>query len=190
MTLIDSPVLYLDQIRSASRIDFTIYGENEAPVGSVTTEGNVLARMLSGPRRLVVSDHEGAAFVLVEDVPNLGRDRLEILSPSGGALATVTKEFTFVRKVLTVTIGGEPSFELRERDMAETNFQIVGAVGPLANVSRFYPGFAARFMNKSSYCISFAGGIGIETRQAILGTVVSVAVIRAKERTAVRNPTA
>jgi len=180
-TLATESVLVLSQITSFARCDFDILGADGAVVGSVTTEGGAVTRLITGPRRLTVLDGDGMPYVVIDDPPNLGRDRYDLYDGSGVAVGRITKEVTFLRKRLTIEVG-DRSFELNERDLRDREFDIAGPSGRLASVRRDWPGIGSALLGRSRYVVGFEADEDPEFRRAALGAVLAVELIRLKAR--------
>ncbi|MFZ2260200.1 MAG: hypothetical protein WAV52_05550 [Luteococcus japonicus] len=106
MSLLDHDVLVIDQVTSFLRNDFQIFDAQGQPVGQILTQGSGLSRAIMGTRQLIVAEPDGTQVMVVDDVPNFGRDTFDLLGPDGNRFAEVIKQFTLFNKHLTVQTGG------------------------------------------------------------------------------------
>ncbi|MEI2652167.1 MAG: hypothetical protein V9G12_08430 [Microthrixaceae bacterium] len=181
-TLTTSPVLVMKQLTSTTRCDFDILDGTGAVVGAVVTQGGALGRFLTGPRQLTVSDRDGSPYVHVDDAPNFGRDRYDLVAPDGARIGRITKEFTFFRKRLTVEVAGGRSYEMNERDLMDREFDISGPGGRLVSVRRAWPGIIDSLLSRSTYVVAFEADEDPVLRRAALGAVIALELIRLKAR--------
>ncbi|CAM3056736.1 MULTISPECIES: LURP-one-related/scramblase family protein [Dermacoccus] len=178
MALLQSDVLVIDQVTSFMGNDFAIMDAGGQPIGRIGTDGGALKRLALGNRELTILDTDGSLFMRIDDVMNFGRDRYVLLDPSGHQFGEVVKEFTLFSKRLTVNL---PDATLQlSGSFFEREFEVVGPGGPVARVSRRWPGIGAAFLGKERYVLGFTPGVPGPTRAATLGAVVALDLIRAK----------
>lgn len=181
MGLIDADVLIIDQVTKLLRTDFEIH-EGDQVVGQITTLGNPLARMFGGHREFLVSEPDGTQVLRLKDVMNfMSRDTYEVLDGGDRSLGTLRREFTLVHKKLSFVPadGGDPlevrgSFFGHEYTIAVRNEAV-------AQISRRWAGLAQSLLGGQRYAVTFLPGAGPRLRQIILGTVVAIDLVRAKD---------
>lgn len=181
MTLLATDVLVMDQVRTFMANDFAVHDAAGARVGEIRTQGSALSRMFLGSRQLSVHDADGSRVVLVDDVVNFGRDRFALLDGQQRQLGEVVKEFTVFRKRLTIRLADGEVLDVEGR-MFDFDFRITGAGGPVGQVSRQWAGVAAGLLGRSRYVVTFAPGVPAQLRAAVIGAVVAIDLIRAKEQ--------
>ena len=158
--------------------DFAIMDAGGQPIGRIRTDGGALKRLALGNRELTILDTDGSLFMRIDDVMNFGRDRYVLQDPNGQQFGEVVKEFTLFSKRLTVNL---PDATLQlSGSFFEREFEVVGPGGPVARVSRRWPGIGAAFLGKERYVLGFTPGVPGPTRAATLGAVVALDLIRAK----------
>lgn len=151
-------------------------------MGEIRTEGSVLSRMVLGSRRLAVHDTDGSVLVRLGDVMTIGRDRFVLQDGQGYEIGRLVQELTFFRKRLTVQLVNGEGLHVQGR-LFDYDFEIAGPGGSVARVSRQWPGLAAGLLGRNRYVVSFDTGAPVNLRVAVLGAVVALDLIRAKEET-------
>ncbi|MGO4957171.1 LURP-one-related/scramblase family protein [Luteococcus sp. Sow4_B9] len=182
MAILDNDVLVIDQVTSWLRNDFQLMDPHGTQVGQILTEHAGLARAFLGSRKLSIAEPSGEVVMVVDDVPNFGRDTFDLLDAQGQRFAEVVKQFTLFTKHLVVhTSLGDLSLQ---GSFWEREFEVTGDGGVAAQVSRSYPGIGAAFLGKERYVLSFSPDLPVALRAGTLGAVIALDLIREKERAA------
>ena len=181
MTLLETDLLVMDQVRTFMANDFAVHDAAGARIGEIRTQGSALSRMFLGSRQLSVHDADGSPVVLLDDVMTFGRDRFALLDGEQQPLGEVVKEFTFFSKRLTIRLADGQALDVEGR-MFDVDFRVSGPGGAVAQVSRQWAGLAAGLLGRSRYVLSFAPGVPAPMRAAVIGAVVAIDLIRAKEQ--------
>lgn len=181
MRIADHDLLVVDQVTSFVADDFAIRDRAGAVVGDIRTQGGALSRMLMGSRELAVHEADGTLALRVLDVVSFGRDRFEVVDGAGAPLAEVVKEFTVFRKRLSLRCADGQVLDLRG-SFLDHDIEVVGPLGVAARVSRQWPGLAAGLLGRERYVIGFGDRVPAALRHAVLGGVVALDLVRAKEQ--------
>lgn len=180
MTIFAQDLLVFQQTKNISKNDFAIRDGAGVQVAHVETGGSALGRMFAGARQLTVFDGPGNPVLQVKDTMTLGRDRLEILDGQGNPLASLVKRITFFKTRITIDFQGE-ELEM-SGDIWGFDFQVTGAVGALASVSREWSGMGNALLGKSTYALRLAPSLTIGQRQAVIGSILALDLIREKQK--------
>lgn len=182
MGLLDQDVLVIDQVTSFMSNDFAIHDETGQVVGQIQTEGGLGSRMVMGNRRFTVVDSDGSVLLQIHDTPNIGRDKFELSDASGAAIGRLVKQFTLFGKKLSLQLPGS-EMQLAGR-LFDFNFEVTADSTTIATISRSWPGLAGGLLGRSRFVVAFAPPATPEMRRGIIGAVVAVDLIRAKEERA------
>ncbi|MFZ2501174.1 MAG: phospholipid scramblase-related protein [Nocardioides sp.] len=181
-------LLIVDQVTSFFANDFAITDDQGAPLGTIRTEDGVGSRLLMGNRELSVYNNEGELQVHLSDVPNFGLDSFELTGPSGEAIGTIYKEFTFFSKRLSVELPAAPDagtttdrLEI-SGDLFDYDFTATLNGQPAAQVARRWPGLGEALLGHNRYVVLFDRSLPELPRKALLGAVIALDLIRAKKR--------
>lgn len=184
MGLIDADVLIVDQITRLFRSDFDIH-EGDQVVGHIATEGSGMARFFGGNRDFLVTEPDGTQVLRLRDVMNfLSRDTFEIVDGGDQPLGALRREFTMFAKRLTFVPadGGDPmevkgSFFGYDYELSVRN-------EPVADISQRWGGLAQSLFGGQRYAVTFHPGASPRLRQIILGTVIAIDLLKAKDAAA------
>lgn len=179
MGLLQHDTLVIDQVTNVMSNDFAISDADGQQVGSIRTEGNALKRMFLGSRRLLVLDDDGTALLRLEDTMTLGRDRMEITDGDGRPLASLVKRMSFLKSRITVVVD-DTELDLTG-NMWGFDFTMSGPRGELATVARSWSGLGKALLGHSRYVVRLTPGVPARERQAVLGSVIALDLIREKE---------
>lgn len=179
MTIFDQDLLVFQQTKNISRNDFAIFDGAGGQVAHVETGGSALGRMFTGARQLTVFDGPDNPVIQVNDTMTLGRDRLEILDGQRQPVADLVKRITFFKTRISINFRGE-ELELIG-SIWDFDFQITGPTGVLATVSRQWSGMGNAFLGKSTYAVQIAAQLNVGQRQAVIGAVLALDLIREKK---------
>ena len=181
MSILDHDLLVIDQVTSFLSNDFAIRDQEGSVVGQIVTEGSALERIFVGSRQLTVLDDDQTVLVRINDVPNFGRDRFHLSDAAGNQVGEVVKQFTFFSKHLTVQLTNGEVYELAGR-LLEFDFEVQGPTGQICRVTRDYAGLGSWFLGHNRYVTQFAPGLADHAKASIIGAVVALDLIRAKEQ--------
>lgn len=179
MSSLMNDVLVFQQTRNLVKNDFAIMDEQGQQVGHVETGGSTLGRLLKGPRELTVFDGPERPVIRVKDTMTLGRERMEILDATGAPLASLVKRISFFRTRISLDLQGE-EIDL-QGDIWGFEFQISGPSGVMGAVSREWSGVGNAFLGMSTYALRLAQHLTATQRHALIGAVLALDLIRAKE---------
>lgn len=184
MGLLDQDLLVMDQVTNFLSNDFAIRDANGAEVGSIITQGSTLRRMFLGSRQLMIHDEQGRPVVMLDDVMTWGRDRFELALPNGQPIAHLVKQFTFFSRRISLELTTGEYLEVQGH-FFDHDFEVVTADGRLAaRVARRWPGLAAGLLGHNRFVVELAPGLPEHLRVTVIGAVVALDLIRAKEKQA------
>lgn len=180
MSLFNHDTLIIQQVTGFVTSNFDIQTPEGHTVAQIRTEGSLGSRLLKGNRTFTVVDEFGHPVLLVRDPMNLIRDTYELNDADGTTFAHVRKRFTFFRKRMDIepTTGGV--VEMHGNFLGfEFEFQLGDTIP--ARVSRTWSGAARGFLGHSTYALIFDPQAPEEIRKAIIGGMIALDLIRAKE---------
>lgn len=179
MTLFSQDVLVFQQTKTLTKNDFAILDGAGGQVAHVETGGSTFGRLFAGARHLTVFSGPGNPVIQLKDTMTIGRERLEILDGQGNPLASLLKRITFFKTRITIDLQGE------ELEMSGNiwgfDFQINGSRGTMASVSREWSGMGNALLGKSTYALRLAPELTLIQRQAIIGSILALDLIREKQ---------
>lgn len=179
-TLLMEPVLQLQQVTSFMSNNFDIFNQNGEAVGIIATSGSAMSRMFMGSRTLQVTEADGRPVVKIEDTVNFLRDTFELTDPAGRPLAHLRKRFTFFKQRVDMHLADGTVVELHG-SIFDFNFEFRIGQGSPAQVSRQWSGIGNALIGRSTYTLAFADDVPPHLRAAIIGGVVALDLIRAKQ---------
>lgn len=170
----------MHQVTGFMSNNFDIQNQQGQVVGMIATSGSAASRFLMGSRSLHVFEADGQPLLAINDTVNFARDTFELTGPDGEPLAHVRKRFSFFRQRVDLHLADGTNVELHG-SVFDFNFEFrVGELVP-ARVSRQWSGLARGLLGRSSYVLSFAPDVPPRLRAAIIGGVIALDLIRAKE---------
>lgn len=179
MGILTHDTLIIDQVTNLLSNDFAVSDADGRRIGRIHTEGSVIGRIVKGSRRLVVIDEDEAPLLRLRDTMNMGRDRMEITDATGQPLATLVKKITLMRSRFSVELDGVPLDLIG--NMWGFDFTMTGPRGTLATVSRSWSGVGRALLGHSRYVVELSPDLAPRERQAVLGTVIALDLVRAKQ---------
>lgn len=171
--------LVIQQTRSFLSNDFAIEDEHGRILGRVLTQGSVAGRFLKGNRSFDLLDDRAQLLLRIRDPFDLGFDRYELYKPDGSLLANIQKHFSLLTKRLSIEL---PYLTLNlEGDLFQYSFKIMAGNTVAAQTSRQWGGLSAAIRGKSRYGVRFDPAAPAEVRLAMIGGLVALDLIRAKD---------
>lgn len=177
--LLTSDTLVFQQTSSMLSNDFRIEDVAGNLVGQVLTTGGVGARLLKGSRTFELVDAHGNLLLHIKDPFDMGFDRYELINPDGSLLANVRKQFSMMRKRLSIEMQGL-TLELAG-SIIEYDFTIRAGETVAARVSRQWGGIVAGLRGRSRYSASFDPAAPETVRLAMVGALIALDLMRAKD---------
>lgn len=179
LPLLTENTLVVQQTRSFMSNDFELQSQGGQVLGRVLTTGSTAGRLLKGNRTFDLVDSNGNLLLKIIDPFDLGLDRYELHNPDGSLFAHVQKQFSFMRKRLAIEL---PGLTLQlEGSLFEYDFNITVNGHVAAHVARQWGGLMAGLRGKSRYGVTFDPGAPEPVRLAIVGGLVALDLIRAKD---------
>lgn len=172
--------LIVQQVSSFVTNDFEIQNPDGQVVARINTEGSLGSRLLKGDRHFTLIDASGIPVLKVRDPMNFVRDTFEIDDPEGRALAHVRKRFTFFNKRMDLELPSGAVIEMHG-NVFGLDFEFRMGDKVPAKVSRNWSGIAKGFLGRSTYALNFDREAPEDLRKIILGGMVALDLIRAKE---------
>lgn len=183
MSLVDQNVLVLQQVRSFLTNDFDILDAEGSPVATIHTEGSTLSRMFRGSRELTVLENDQPVLRITDEVNIFSRDTYTVADGSGAPLATLTRLFTFASKKIQVDLSDGVSL-LCTGSLFSRSFTIARGDAVAARIERRMPGIAEALMGHDRYALSMDPTLPPIYRGAIIGTVIAIDLMSAKDQAA------
>lgn len=180
-SLLQEDLLVLHQMRTFLNNDFHIETPAGQVVGVIDTGGSGTSRFFLGNRSLQVREADGRPVLGIEDTLNFGRDTFELTGENGEPLAHLRRRFTFLRRQVDMHLAEGTKIEMHG-NIFDFEFEFrIGEQVP-ARVSRQWSGLARGLLGRSSYVLSFAADVPPRLRAAIIGGVVTLDLMRAKDK--------
>lgn len=181
MSLLHHDVLVVHQVSSFMSNDFAVCDRSGVQIGHVHTEGSTLGRLAMGSRKLAVVDGDGTLLLRLHDTVGIGRDKFQVSDGFDQPLAEVRKEISFLRTRLKVTLASGEELRLEGKPFA-FEMTIHGPGGQVAQVSRQSTGLVGMMTGRDRYVVQFTPQVPIPLKQATLGAIIAVDLIRVKQR--------
>jgi len=172
--------LVITQTKSFLNDQFMITDIDGTPVGTILQSTSLKDMVFKSSRSLEVAltDAEGnplQTVMTISDPPNFLRDTYEV------HMAVITKRFSMLKTKLELTMKGFPDVEIRG-DFWDWNLSITSHGRQLANVTNEWTGVGNYFMGKNTYCLAITPGLNEQQHAAIIGAVMSMDMLRTKEK--------
>lgn len=177
--LLTETSLVVQQTSSFMSNDFEIQDAAGQVLARVLTTGSMGSRLLKGDRTFDLVDEQGTLLLQIKDPMDFGFDRYELFNPDGSLLATVRKQFSLLKKRLSIELPGL-TLELAG-SIFEYDFQIRSGDHVAATVAREWGGLRAGLTGKSRYSVTVDEQAPEPIRLAMLGALVALDLIRAKD---------
>lgn len=178
--------LVISQAKSFIVDEFTITDERGVPVGAVV-QGSKIGDFFMGSRSLAVAstDPQGrpvAPIIVIKDPPNLLHDTYEVYAAAGEQpLARIRREITLFKTRLTVAMEGFADVEVAG-NLWDLDFSMLSQGREIARVNAGWAGLGNAFLGKSTYHLAMTSGLSECQHAAILGTTMSLDMLRTKKR--------
>ena len=168
----------------------SVVGSNDSSI--TAGDGTLLGRIISqqgpangpipGKTHFSIQDvATGAVVARVAKVSSFGVGTYEVRTVDDTVLATIGLKLRFVKLVLSIT-GADGTPLTIDGSFRGRQFDLSGLPGPVARISRPHAGLGNWTLGNERYVLAFARDVPTESRQAMLGVVVAVDLIRAMER--------
>ena len=170
--LLNQDLLILQQFRSGFSPEFDILDDQGRVVGMVAgTEGGARSRLAH-----------------LSDVRDFWRDTYEIVRGDGSMLATVARKVAFFSRRFSIALSTGEEFMV-EGNFFDREFNVVNTNGggAVAQVSRERAGFAKAFLGHDRYALYYPPGTSPDRRLAILGSMIALDLMRAKDAQSAAN---
>ena len=186
--LLHQDLLILQQFRNGLSPEFNILDNQEQVVGMVGGTESGARRFFLGPREFDVLDADGSRLAHLSDVRDFWRDTYEIVRGDGSMLATVARKVAFFSRRFSIALSTGEEFMV-EGNFFDREFNVVNANGggAVAQVSRERAGFAKAFLGHDRYALYYPPGTFPDRRLAILGSMIALDLMRAKDARSAAN---
>ena len=186
--LLHQDLLILQQFRNGLSPEFNILDNQEQVVGMVGGTESGARRFFLGPREFDVLDADGRRVAHISDIRDFWRDTYEIVRGDGSMLATVARKVAFFSRRFSIALSTGEEFMV-EGNFFDREFNVVNANGggAVAQVSRERAGFAKAFLGHDRYALYYPPGTSPDRRLAILGSMISLDLMRAKDARSAAN---
>lgn len=172
--------LIVQQVSSFLTNNFEIYNPQGEVVLKINTEGSLGSRLVKGDRRFTLVDASDTPVMQVRDPMNFVRDTFEITDSDGTPIAHVRKRFTFFNKRMDIELAGGSVIEMHGNFLGfDFEFRMGDRIP--AKVSRKWSGAAKGLLGRSTYAVIFDEQVPEDIRKVIIGGMVALDLIRAKE---------
>ena len=180
--LLQQDLLILQQFRSGFSPEFDILNDQEQVVGMVGGTESGARRFFLGAREFDVLDADGRRLAHISDVRDFWRDTYEIVRGDGSMLATVTRKMGFFSRRFSIALSTGEVFMV-EGDFFGREFNVVDADDEeiVAQASRERAGFAKALLGHDRYALYYPAGTSPDRRLAILGGMIALDLMRAKD---------
>ena len=170
--------LVISQTKSFLNDQFMITDLDGTPVGTILQSTSLKDMVFKSSRSLEVA---------LTDPPNFLRDTYEVHLPGiEKPMAVITKRFSMLKTKLDLTMEGFADVEIHG-DFWDWNLSITSEDRLLADVSNEWTGMGNFFMGKNTYRLRITPGLNEQHHAAIIGTVMSMDMLRTKEKGATRK---
>ncbi|MDK7048990.1 MULTISPECIES: LURP-one-related/scramblase family protein [Corynebacterium] len=179
--------LVITQTKSFLNDQFMITDINGTPVGTILQSTSLKDMVFKSSRSLEVAltDAEGnplQTVMTISDPPNFLRDTYEVHLPGiEQPMAVITKRFSMLKTKLDLTMEGFPDVEIHG-DFWDWNLSITSEDRLLADVSNEWTGMGNYFMGKNTYRLRITPRLSEQQHAAILGAVMSMDMLRTKQK--------
>ena len=178
----------MQQFRNGLSPEFDILDDQEQVVGMVGGTESGARRFFLGPREFDVLDADGSLLAHVSDVRDFWRDTYEIVRGDGSVLATIARKMGFFSHRFSIALSTGEVFMV-EGDFFGREFNVVDADDEeiVAQASRERAGFVKALLGHDRYALYYPAGTSPDRRLAILGSMIALDLMRAKDAQSAAN---
>lgn len=170
----------MQQVSNVLGNNFQIQDQHERPVGLITTTGSLGSRLVMGSRSLQVTEIDGSPVLSITDPVDLFRDTYELVDADGQPLAHLRRRFRFLRTQVDMHLADGTAVELHG-NVGSLNYEFRFGDRIPARVSRQWGGLSRALLGRSRYLLSFEPDVPPWLRTTIIGGVVALDLMRAKD---------
>ncbi|MBB1569951.1 MAG: LURP-one-related family protein [Propionibacterium sp.] len=186
-SLLNHDLLVVQQTRAGASTEFNIEDAQGALIGLVScTQKSGVRQFFGGAREFDLLEVDGTRLAHLSDDRKIWRDTYTLLRADGSQLATVSKQAKlFSRRITTTLTTGEELLVESKGSFSDRELNITSnrSGNVVAQASRERVGFAEALRGHDRYVLHVPS-LSPELRLAILGTVVALDMMRAKEEAA------
>ena len=186
-SLLNHDLLVVQQTRAGASTEFNIEDAQGALIGLVScTQKSGVRQFFGGAREFDLLEADGTRLAHLSDDRKIWRDTYTLLRADGSQLATVSKQAKlFSRRITTTLTTGEELLVESKGSFSDRELNITSnrSGNVVAQASRERGGFAEALRGHDRYVLHVPS-LSPELRLAILGTVVALDMMRAKEEAA------
>ncbi|MEV4900497.1 LURP-one-related family protein [Citricoccus sp. NPDC055426] len=173
-------LLVMQQVTGFLSNDFALEDAEGRPVAYGHTLGSTAERMFGGNRQFEITDRSGTPLFHVHDPMTWGRDRYRVTDPQGGPIADLVQRMTFLRTSVQVSVVDGTELVL-DGNLMGMDFQLTAGGTAVATVNRRWAGLGQAMLGRSRYALSLDPGMPPLVRCAVIGSVIALDLIRAKQ---------
>ena len=186
-SLLNHDLLVVQQTRAGASTEFNIEDAQGALIGLIScTQKSGVRQFVGGAREFDLLEADGTRLAHLSDDRKIWRDTYTLLRADGSQLATVSKQAKlFSRRITTTLTTGEELLVESKGSFSDRELNITSnrSGNVVAQASRERVGFAEALRGHDRYVLHVPS-LSPELRLAILGTVVALDMMRAKEEAA------
>lgn len=186
-SLLNHDLLVVQQTRAGASTEFNIEDAQGALIGLIScTQKSGVRQFFGGAREFDLLEADGTRLAHLSDDRKIWRDTYTLLRADGSQLATVSKQAKlFSRRITTTLTTGEELLVESKGNFSDRELNITSnrSGNVVAQASRERVGFAEALRGHDRYVLHVPS-LSPELRLAILGTVVALDMMRAKEEAA------
>ena len=186
-SLLNHDLLVVQQTRAGASTEFNIEDAQGALIGLIScTQKSGVRQFFGGAREFDLLEADGTRLAHLSDDRKIWRDTYTLLRADGSQLATVSKQAKlFSRRITTTLTTGEELLVESKGSFSDRELNITSnrSGNVVAQASRERVGFADAPRGHDRYVLHVPS-LSPELRLAILGTVVALDMMRAKEEAA------
>ena len=186
-SLLNHDLLVVQQTRAGASTEFNIEDAQGALIGLIScTQKSGVRQFFGGAREFDLLEADGTRLAHLSDDRKIWRDTYTLLRADGSQLATVSKQAKlFSRRITTTLTTGEELLVESKGSFSDRELNITSnrSGNVVAQASRERVGFAEALRGHDRYVLHVPS-LSPEPRLAILGTVVALDMMRAKEEAA------
>ena len=191
-SLLNHDLLVVQQTRAGASTEFNIEDAQGALIGLIScTQKSGVRQFFGGAREFDLLEADGTRLAHLSDDRKIWRDTYTLLRADGSQLATVSKQAKlFSRRITTTLTTGEELLVESKGSFSDRELNITSnrSGNVVAQASRERVGFAEALRGHDRYVLHVPS-LSPELRLAILGTVVALDMMRAKEEAAAASST-